>query len=229
MARKFTEWLHAKYRADYVRLRAYVTDADHRWDDVEALTDAWRLIDEDVNLAPVAREDMKKLVSLAFVEFKASEPRHRHSFMGLNAFGLGVFLFMTFILMILGVAIFEQIIFSWYAPELDTRDQLLLTRLADVEMARGLITFVFTIGVIALALIIVTANVTSNDGDSIRFERSKEILTSMIAILGTILGFYFGRADSSPAAMSQEAPIAPIPLNGSADAGSDGIPNPVEN
>ncbi|MEM8849048.1 MAG: hypothetical protein AAGE03_03335 [Pseudomonadota bacterium] len=227
MARKFTEWLHAKYRGDYIKLRAYVTGADHRWDDVDDLGEAWRLIEEDTNLAQVSAEDMKRLVSLAFVEFKASEPRHRQSFMGLNAFGLGVFLFMMFILLILGVAIFEQIIFSWYAPELDTQEQLLLTRLADVEMARGLITFVFTIGVIALALIIVTANVTSNDGDSVRFERSKEILTSMVAILGTILGFYFGKADSA----SPEVPTitAQTPVTAAAGQGADGPTTPTGN
>lgn len=215
MSRRFMEWLNVKWRPEFVQLRTYANGAGRLWFEVETLGAAWQLIEEDAGLSPVVAEQLKKSVSMAFVEFRGTTTQTR-TIMGLNAFGFGVFLFMLVILGILAAAIFEQTLATW-VPYGIVNDQPLLTRLADAATARGLITFVFTIGVIALALIIVTANVTSQDGDGVRYERSKEILTSMIAILGTILGFYFGKADSQPGPLpdagaqtaSASGPVAP--------------------
>lgn len=70
-----------------------------------------------------------------------------------------------------------------------------LRNLSNVEFARGLITFLFAIGTIGIALIItfsVFASERSLDESKERFYRGKEILTIFIGILGTIVGFYFG-------------------------------------
>ncbi len=83
-----------------------------------------------------------------------------------------------------------------------------LGSLQNLEVARGLITFlvVFTTVMIAIILVlyITTSNLTGQDVKD-RFGFGKEILTALIGILGTILGFYFGQSTSASAAL-QVAP-----------------------
>ena len=83
-----------------------------------------------------------------------------------------------------------------------------LTSLQNLEMARGLITFlvVFTTVIIAIVLVLYIATGTG-DGQDVkdRFGFGKEVLTALIGILGTILGFYFGQS-ASPSTALQVAP-----------------------
>jgi len=75
-----------------------------------------------------------------------------------------------------------------------------LHNLSNVEFARGLITFLFALGTIGIALIITFSVFTSErplDESKERFYRGKEILTILIGILGTIVGFYFGSPTDS--------------------------------
>jgi hypothetical protein len=69
--------------------------------------------------------------------------------------------------------------------------------LAQVDQARGLITFL--VAVCAVAVILLTAinifwgnNATFND----RFAAAKDLVTLVVGVLGTILGFYFGTLTS---------------------------------
>ena len=63
---------------------------------------------------------------------------------------------------------------------------------ANVELARGFITLLFTLGVIATFLIVTAAvlfDITA--GSREKYERAKTILSMLVGIFGTVLGFYF--------------------------------------
>lgn len=71
-------------------------------------------------------------------------------------------------------------------------------RIANAAYARGVITVLFSVGVVAMALIVVLSVLMQKqdpDGAGLsekRFQRAKEILSLLLGILGTVVGFYFG-------------------------------------
>ena len=67
----------------------------------------------------------------------------------------------------------------------------ILRDLSDPAVARGLITLLFTIATVWVAMVITLAAV-SKDGDDDKFNRGKDVLTILVGILGTIIGYYFG-------------------------------------
>jgi hypothetical protein len=72
------------------------------------------------------------------------------------------------------------------------------SRLTSVEFSRGLITLLFSVGTIVAAVILVFAAIFQGDANekaADRFNRAKEVLSLLIGIFGTILGFYFGSAN----------------------------------
>ena len=72
-------------------------------------------------------------------------------------------------------------------------DQTVVPHLRDPNYARGLITFLFTLGTIVIAIILTLYAVLRRPGEDIRnFTHAKEIFTVLVGILGTIIGFYFG-------------------------------------
>jgi hypothetical protein len=71
---------------------------------------------------------------------------------------------------------------------------IFLNRLANKEVARGVITFLFALTTVGVAVILALSTVLSapSADDDKRFDRGKQVLSSLIGILGTIVGFYFG-------------------------------------
>ncbi|HEX2256214.1 MAG TPA: hypothetical protein VHG92_05840 [Afifellaceae bacterium] len=70
-----------------------------------------------------------------------------------------------------------------------------LKTIADVEAARGLITFLFAVVTVGIAVVVVLAVLLSNATNeelAERFQRGKDVLTILIGVFGAILGFYFG-------------------------------------
>ncbi|RAR99346.1 hypothetical protein [Ensifer adhaerens] len=72
----------------------------------------------------------------------------------------------------------------------------LLADIAKPELARGLITFLFAFSTIAIFILVAIATFWM-DKDEVkeRFASAKDLITILIGVLGTILGFYFGAAD----------------------------------
>jgi hypothetical protein len=69
-----------------------------------------------------------------------------------------------------------------------------LQSLQQTETARGLITFLVALATVLIAIILSLYAVIGSGFQEIkeRFILGKEILTALIGVLGTILGFYFG-------------------------------------
>lgn len=97
-----------------------------------------------------------------------------------------------------------------------------LSNLATMETARGLITFLITITTVGIAVILTISTILGKEeGADKRFDRGKQVLTSLIGIVGTIVGFYYGsttdarggQARSVAQQPQQQAPtIAPANL-----------------
>jgi hypothetical protein len=72
-------------------------------------------------------------------------------------------------------------------------DKNVLESISDAKTARGMITFLFAVGTIGIALLVcMGALIGRGDKAKESFYRAKEILTILVGILGTIVGFYFG-------------------------------------
>lgn len=80
--------------------------------------------------------------------------------------------------------------------------------LADDRSARGLITFLIAITTVGIAIILAVSTLVLPEGDAgdKRFDRGKQILSVMVAVLATIVGFYFGSAVSGPAGAQPPTP-----------------------
>ena len=93
------------------------------------------------------------------------------------------------VLTLMGVGILVILGWSFFA------DASFLQRLGNMEYARGLITFVFTLGTIVIAIMLTLAVLLRQDPEiEKRFRQGREVLTILIGVVGTIVGFYFGAA-----------------------------------
>jgi hypothetical protein len=93
---------------------------------------------------------------------------------------------------------------------------LVLTKMGQVEFARGLITYLFAIVTIGTAVVLVVSALTSDEtpANERRFERGKEILSLLLGVFGTIVGFYFGSEVASKGQTAETiVNIAPLRLS----------------
>src|SRR6266404_6272847 len=85
-----------------------------------------------------------------------------------------------------------------------------------VEVARGLITFMIALTTVVIAIILTLAAILSGGTQyKERFALGKEVLTVLIGVLGTIVGFYFGSStktsESANTAATQTQTLQVIP------------------
>ena len=72
----------------------------------------------------------------------------------------------------------------------------MLNRLDDPDYARGIITYLFSVGTIGVIILVVFATLTrrGDEQDRERYERSKTFVSLLLGIFGTIVGFYYGQS-----------------------------------
>jgi hypothetical protein len=89
-----------------------------------------------------------------------------------------------------------------------------LEQLAKPEVARGVITYLIAVATVGIATVLAMAAILSGGKDlGQRFALGKEILTLLIGVLGTIIGFYYGSSTKeSPTAKTAVAAVAVAPV-----------------
>ncbi len=96
------------------------------------------------------------------------------------------------------VLVSTGLIVAFLLRQVTTRDGEFLRQLADAEAARGLITFLIAGSTVSIAIILIYhafAEGTTNE----KFRFAREIFATLVGVLGTIVGFYFGIAgDKAP-------------------------------
>jgi hypothetical protein len=100
---------------------------------------------------------------------------------------------------------------------------LVLTKMGQVEFARGLITYLFAVVTIGTAVVLVVSALTSDEtpANERRFERGKEILSLLLGVFGTIVGFYFG-SEVAAKGQPEETIVKVAPLRLSAASVASG-------
>jgi hypothetical protein len=74
-----------------------------------------------------------------------------------------------------------------------------LDKMSDPSQARGLITFMFSFSTISIVVLVVVALFWLEYSEfKERFDYAKDVITILIGVLGTILGFYFGSLAHEP-------------------------------
>ncbi|WHZ25427.1 MAG: hypothetical protein OJF51_000222 [Nitrospira sp.] len=97
-----------------------------------------------------------------------------------------IFTAATFVLIIASI-------FWPFTPFSSGSQATLLRELAVTEVARGLITFLVAVTTVGIALILTVFMVVTENRDADgKFGKAKEVLSTLIGVLGTIVGFYFG-------------------------------------
>jgi PASTA domain/Putative Ig domain len=92
-------------------------------------------------------------------------------------------------------SLFGIIVFGLIALGVFQNGGVFLRSLANKDIARGLITFLIAIVTVGIAIILAVSTLyTAGDEGGPSFDRGKQILTILIGVLGTIVGFYFGSA-----------------------------------
>jgi hypothetical protein len=120
-------------------------------------------------------------------------------------------------IVVLATAMLAAIVVLIGATMLGLDKGLVLTRMGQVEFARGLITYLFAVVTIGTAVVLVVSALTSEEtpAHEQRFQRGKEILSLLLGVFGTIVGFYFGSEVTSKAG-AEERMIKVIPIRLSA-------------
>ena len=211
----FAYWLRTKANPDPATgaLRAFAdARADWPWW-ADRLKDYVAVI-QTAN--PENKDDLISTVSVNYGRWESEQglPGGMLSNLGRNIATLFLALFGT----IVGAAILYGLFIS----------QDFFRLMADFSQARGLITFLFAFSTIAIILLVAISTFwMPKDEVPVRFEKAKDLLTIIIGVLGTILGFYFGSLaapERQPASLPnlQAAPTSMIPEARQSGAGEAG-------
>ncbi len=209
---KFQTWLEERNSSDTgeISLRDFGRNHAGDW---FALDDQLQTYGDfiDAKAAAAQKAPLSLALGRAYTLWQAETSRRRPSgpftrlLSDLNSARLGLIIF--------GLAITLFLIILILSPSL-------LDQLADIDTARGLITFIVALAAIGLFTVYSISLLWHEDFDVMekRFGSMKELLTILVSILGTILGFYFGSAlnedagaQPDPPAIAEAIPAADTP------------------
>lgn len=83
-------------------------------------------------------------------------------------------------------------------------DKGVLRDMATPEYARGLITFLFAVVTISSAFFLIIAGLVEADDEARekQFQHGKEVLSLLLGVFGTIVGYYFGSTHAGSSAVA---------------------------
>jgi hypothetical protein len=101
------------------------------------------------------------------------------------------------------------------------KDSGVLARMSDPTFARGLITYLFTVITIGTAVVLVVYSLTSTvAAEDKQFDRGKDVLSLLLGVFGTMVGFYFGSELKDKSRQSDQQLQLTSPLFGSSEVAS---------
>ena len=105
------------------------------------------------------------------------------------------------VLIAMAIVIFISVLIHYASMGWDTGH--FLESMANISFARGVITYLFGVGTIGIAVVLLVFALTEKGGPAdARYQHGKEVLSLLLGIFGTIVGFYFG---SEAASKGEEA------------------------
>jgi hypothetical protein len=108
-------------------------------------------------------------------------------------------------LVLFGVIVAGAIVYGLFI------NQSFFTLMAKIDQARGLITFLFAFATNAIIILIaITTFWMPKDEFQDRFDKAKDLLTMLIGVIETILGFYFGSLVATPGVVSDSHAQSPV-------------------
>lgn len=207
----FKYWLDSK-RKEWGAAEAFCREMEDnhiQWpSEINGKADVANMITQSGAEEPAQKSLLKNIEPLwsAYEKWEAKPRENEQALNGCMEKLIGALVDNPIATVIAGISIF-LIVIIFFALSGKTE---FLQNLSNVEFARGLITFLFALGTIGIALII-TFSVFASERplaeSKERFYRGKEILTIFIGILGTIVGFYFGSPTDT------EKSISPVELS----------------
>jgi hypothetical protein len=94
-------------------------------------------------------------------------------------------------------------------------DNGVLGNMANSNFARGLITYLFAVVTIGTAVVLIVSVLTTENTESNmeRVDRGKDILSLLLGVFGTIIGFYFGSELNSEHKADANFNVTPLLLS----------------
>jgi hypothetical protein len=176
---KFGEWLEGQSNSDLSikSLQDFAKSQADKWpaasDNIEDYQESIR-----TNAEPAVKDNL--LTSLGRVYERWFESQYGKGRFTAVSFGL-IGLFVAGLVIAIGLAYGIFI------------NQEFFNSLATTEHARGLITFLFSFATIGIIILVAIAIFWMDKAEvAERFGFAKDLITILVGILGTVLGFYFG-------------------------------------
>ncbi len=149
------------------------------------------------NLVITANEDTEKTIAMSATEdTESSQPQDQQVASSGGWAGKLVAAIQKSVTLVQAVALSViAFIFASYLLKPFEKDGLDLKNLGQDAIARGAITYLVSVGTITIAMVLVLFVILSTGTETERKERftmGKEVLTTLIGVLGTIIGFYYG-------------------------------------
>lgn len=218
---KFGEWLVGREHVDsgiHDLVDSIVKNVE-KWKTVSTLEEAIKFIDDSSEIKQNQKPNYRNYVTRSWYVYLQEEKSAKEARGKIEIISRWATVIVS---SLLAIAVLAFIFIATLVPNF-------VDSLAEDTHARGLITFFFALVTVGISLILVVAVFTSSvENIKERFDMGKDVLTAVIGVFGTIVGFYFGVAiaDNDPNLNDRVTDVSI--LSGQDASGATGNENPVQ-